>query len=281
MTHPVALRQPDADGGSHINEHGIPGFVTAICLTAAVRGRRRRPAGRCHGRAGSDNDDIVVVITTQDVDALIARIIAEISQANAAIIGSLAGIDAITIDADFDALALVGTVILSNPGKSESAATATGVAAGSGADVIDSAGAQTASATATAVYGDVLPVDDTFLPTGSQKADVSVKATAEAIGIDGGEGDDVITTSSELSSSASAITGGAAAGIQASFASSVSTKAESVAESKSGGIRAGSGNDEVTNSGTIVADATATSGVIAVEVNASDGTTPNARCRAS
>lgn len=248
---------------------GCRGFVAVVCLCAAHAAAADQDVD-ITAVPGSEGDDIIVVVTTQEADALIASIIAEIGKANAAVIGSLAGNDTITIDADLDAFSLVGTLIGSSPGKSESGATATGVAAGDGADLIDSAGSQTTSATSTALYADVLPVDDTFLPTGSQKADVSVKATAESIGIDAGAGDDTVTTNSELSSSASAITGGVAAGIQADFSSSVSTKAESVAESKSGGIRAGAGNDQVTNGGTIAANASAASGVIAVEINASD-----------
>jgi hypothetical protein len=123
---------------------------------------------------GSDDDDIIIVVTSQQADALIASIIAELSRANAAAIGSLAGDDTITIDADLDAFSLVGTLIASNPGKSESTAIATAVAAGAGADIIDSAGSQATTATSTAAYADVLPVDDSLLPTGSQKADVSV-----------------------------------------------------------------------------------------------------------
>lgn len=224
---------------------------------------------------GTENDDVIVVLTPQDVDALMASIIAEISKASAAAVGSLAGDDTVTIDADLDAFSLVGTVIASNPGKSESAAAATGVATGGGADFVSSAGGQTSLATSTALYADVLPVDDTFVPAGSQKADASVKATAAATGIDTGVDADVVITSSDLSSTSIAITGGAAAGVQASFSKSVSTKAESVAEATSGGILAGAGNDQVMNSGTIVAGASATSGVIAVEVNAADGNDAN------
>ncbi|HNR22553.1 MAG TPA: hypothetical protein PKL49_05970 [Steroidobacteraceae bacterium] len=245
------------------------GALAAICLAAAGLARADQTVD-VTVIPGTEGDDTIAVLTPEQVDALIASIIAEISKASATLLGSLAGNDTVTIDADLDAFSLVGTLIGSNPGESASSATSITVATGSGVDFVDAAGVFSSTADSTSAYADVLPVDDEFLPTGSQKADVSIKATSQATGLDTGADNDVVIASAELSSSAAAITGGVAAGIQASFSNSVSTKAGSVAESKAGGIQADAGNDQVAHRGTIVASATAASGVIAVEVNASD-----------
>lgn len=255
------------DGTTRVQR--ICGGVAALCLVATGIARADQTVD-LRGLPGTDGDDTIIVLTAEQIDALIASIIAEISKANAAVIDALAGADTVTIDADLEAFSLVGTLIGSNPGESTSSAASTAVATGSGADFVGAAGALGSTASSTSAYADVLPVDDEFLPAGGQKADVSIESTAQATALDTGADNDVVIASADLSGSATAITGGVAAGIQASFSNSVSTRAASAAESTAGGIMAGTGDDQLTHSGTIVANATAASGVIAAVVNASD-----------
>lgn len=139
-------------------------------------------------------------------------------------------------------------------------ANARGLSGGEGNDRIDSFGAITSSATA-----NTPTVNVNVTGVGAALGDSSVESNATATGIDGGADDDLITSSSVITSTANATTGGANVSVTWTGASLVDAGIDATADAA--GIRGGSGNDESVSDGTITATATADANATSVVVN--------------
>ncbi|MBT8110017.1 MAG: hypothetical protein KJO27_04760 [Gammaproteobacteria bacterium] len=247
--------------------------VVAICLLACAVAvaDQEDPVTTV---SGTDGDDIIDVVTSESATAGVSSIIGETSSADGTVIDSLGGDDMVTVSGDVDASSDVNAGIFSNPERSDNTATSTAVMAGDGADIVNTSGLNTSSAISRAGYQAVLSVDLSSAEVGSDEVDVTVNAEANSTGIDAGDGEDTVISSSVLESSATTTTGGtaagASAGLGADFSDSVTTKSASIAKSSATGINAGAGGDQVTNTGPVTTDAMATSGVLAVDVVSSD-----------
>ena len=259
--------------------------VCVICLLASplVVADQNEPDTAVTGTEGNDN---ITVTSPESADASIISIVGETSTATATVVDSLGGSDTVNVDTDIDANSDVNAGILLDPDGSESTATSIGINAGDGADLVTNSGLNTTTATSRAAYAAVLSVDISSIEVGSDEIDVSVNSAANSTGIDTGAGDDVVVSSSAIGSMSRSTTGGVAvgvpdAGVDGDVSESVTTKAESIANSTASGVNLGEGDDEVTNSGSIVADAGSTSGVIAVNVAASDSSDPDKKIQSN
>jgi uncharacterized protein YhjY with autotransporter beta-barrel domain len=221
--------------------------------------------------SGTGGGDILDIDTTEDAAAGVSSIVGETSTAVGTVVDSLGGDDTVTVDAEITALADILTGILSDPAKSENTASSTGISTGDGADTVNSSGVNTSTATSNVAYQAVVSVDILSAEIGSDEVDVSINSEANSTGVDTGDGDDVVVSSSTITSTATSHTGGVAAPVNADFSESVTTKAASNSSSTAIGINSGAGGDQVTSGEQITTSATADSGVVAVNVTSSDG----------
>ena len=147
----------------------------------------------------------------------------------------------------------------------KSTAVSTGILSGLGEDVITNKGSITVYSEATNEVSNVLLSGgiEVALPT-----DVKGGATSEAtaIGVDAGDGEDNITNNSTISASSKATT--SSEGVLLTLVGIGTFATPTTATVGSIGIDAGAGKDEITNSGTITANATSRAEALSVSVSA-------------
>ena len=146
----------------------------------------------------------------------------------------------------------------------KSIAVSTGILSGSGKDMITNEGSITIYSEATTELSNVL------LSGGIEVAlhtDVKGGATSEATatGVDVGDGDDQITNNSTLNASSKAST--SSEGVLLTPVGIGTFATPTTATARSTGIAGGAGKDEITNSGTITANATSSAEALSVTVS--------------
>jgi len=162
------------------------------------------------------------------------------------------------INASIWAPGVIDTTVKSN-------AESTGILSGSGKDVITNEGSITIYSEASTELSNVLLSGgiEVALPT-----DVKGGATSEAtaIGVDVGDGDDKITNNSTINASSKVSTSSEGVLLTVVGIGTFATPTTSTARST--GIDGGAGKDEITNSGTITANATSNAESLSVSISA-------------
>ncbi|MDZ7642856.1 MAG: hypothetical protein U5K76_00590 [Woeseiaceae bacterium] len=171
---------------------------------------------------------------------------------------------ATAISGELDTTSSAGNPVVrpAHDAASAAQATATGISGGDGNDSLINNGE--VGATATAV-SESLTLN--LSANGSAAADSSGKAASEAVGIDGGTGDDAVANVGEINAVATATAFGQNVSVAPNGNSPVSSNAwngSPEAEASASGVRTGSGDDDIVNQGNIDAVATAVSGSAAV-----------------
>lgn len=165
---------------------------------------------------------------------------------------------------DVETVAVAPSVAVSVAGKGLTAAISTatatsdaiGISTGAGNDVVLNSGAIQADATANADAINVAVAGQGVAAAADAVWDGGTTATARAMGIDTGTGDDSVFNSADIQADSTAVTVGvgvAVAGEGVSAAVSTST-----AEALATGIAAGQGSDTIESAGNISADAAST-----------------------
>ncbi|HSD93795.1 MAG TPA: hypothetical protein VLA94_00055, partial [Syntrophales bacterium] len=156
---------------------------------------------------------------------------------------------------------------------------AAGILGGNGNDIVEHSGVMTVEATSTAAAGSInvnltgknekvlskaIPAIWAVKPP-VMKADAPGKAASEAVGIDGGRGDDRVVSTGAMTVKASATSGAGSLNLNLGNDARVNLSAEATATAS--GIRAVEGKDEVVNQGALTVEASATAGAGAVSVS--------------